>query len=130
VHPDAIVRRQRGKAIVADNGSDVSAEHAQDAPGEPRGPVTIAYIAETAGVSIPTVSKVLNGRSGVSSDTRARVEELINRYGYKKPPGSRNNTVELMMSRLDGRPTDEVTLLRPVLTPRESTGPVPRWSFC
>ena len=34
-------------------------------------PVTIAYIAESAGVSVPTVSKVLNGRSGVSHDTRA-----------------------------------------------------------
>ncbi|MGP4006838.1 LacI family DNA-binding transcriptional regulator [Streptomyces sp. 4N124] len=35
--------------------------------------VTIAYIAESAGVSVPTVSKVLNGRSGVSDETRARV---------------------------------------------------------
>jgi DNA-binding LacI/PurR family transcriptional regulator len=33
--------------------------------------------------------------------------------------------VELVMSRLDGRPTDEVTLLTPVLTPRESSGPAP-----
>ena len=37
-------------------------------------PVTIAFIAESAGVSVPTVSKVVNGRSGVSADTRARVE--------------------------------------------------------
>ncbi|MDO4260427.1 MAG: LacI family DNA-binding transcriptional regulator, partial [Actinomycetaceae bacterium] len=29
--------------------------------------VTIAHIAELAGVSVPTVSKVLNGRSGVST---------------------------------------------------------------
>ncbi|HZN72304.1 MAG TPA: LacI family DNA-binding transcriptional regulator [Micromonosporaceae bacterium] len=48
-------------------------------------PVTISYIAESAGVSIPTVSKVLNGRSGVAADTRARVEALINQYGYRKP---------------------------------------------
>ena len=68
---------------------------------EPRGPVTIAYIAETAGVSVPTVSKVLNGKSGVSVDTRARIEELINRYGYKKPPGSRKNTVELVFRELE-----------------------------
>ncbi|MFL6109727.1 MAG: LacI family DNA-binding transcriptional regulator [Catenulispora sp.] len=67
---------------------------------EPRGPVTIAYIAETAGVSVPTVSKVLNGKSGVSSDTRARIEELINRYGYKKP-GSRKSTVELVFRELE-----------------------------
>ncbi|GJF33669.1 LacI family transcriptional regulator [Kitasatospora sp. NE20-6] len=85
---------------MAENGSDVSTEDPQDPPGEPRGPVTIAYIAESAGVSVPTVSKVLNGRPGVSGDTRTRVEEAINRYGYKKPPGSRNNTVELVFREL------------------------------
>lgn len=37
--------------------------------------------AESAGVSVPTVSKVLNGRSGVSDETRARVEELIHQHG-------------------------------------------------
>jgi hypothetical protein len=48
--------------------------------GDPSRPVTIAYIAESAGVSIPTVSKVINGRSGVSADTGARIEALINEY--------------------------------------------------
>ena len=55
------------------------------AAGDPSRPVTIAYIAESAGVSVPTVSKVINGRSGVSADTRARVEDLINRHKYRKP---------------------------------------------
>jgi len=64
-------------------------------PGAGARGVTIAYIAESAGVSVPTVSKVLNGRSGVADDTRARVEELINRYGYRKTP-TRSNTVELI----------------------------------
>ncbi|WP_328869274.1 LacI family DNA-binding transcriptional regulator [Streptomyces sp. NBC_00287] len=65
-------------------------------------PVTIAYIAESAGVSVPTVSKVINGKSGVSADTRARVEELVNRYGYRKPAGAnRNNTVELVFRELE-----------------------------
>jgi DNA-binding LacI/PurR family transcriptional regulator len=64
-------------------------------------PVTIASIAESAGVSIPTVSKVLNGRSGVSPDTRARIEELINRYGYRKPAAGRNNLVELVFRELE-----------------------------
>lgn len=63
-------------------------------------PVTIAYIAESAGVSVPTVSKVLNGRSGVSNDTRARVEALINKYGYVKPP-NRSNIVELVFQELE-----------------------------
>ncbi|MFI7403835.1 LacI family DNA-binding transcriptional regulator [Streptomyces sp. NPDC049541] len=63
--------------------------------------VTIAYIAESAGVSVPTVSKVLNGKSGVSADTRARVEELINRHGYRKPGGAgRSNVVELVFREL------------------------------
>lgn len=65
-------------------------------------PVTIAYIAESAGVSVPTVSKVINGRSGVSADTRARVEELVNRYGYRKPTGAnRSNVLELVFRELE-----------------------------
>nr|WP_307629540.1 LacI family DNA-binding transcriptional regulator [Streptomyces turgidiscabies] len=63
--------------------------------------MTIAHIAESAGVSVPTVSKVLNGRSGVSSETRARVEELINKYGYRKPPGNRQKIVELVFRELE-----------------------------
>lgn len=64
--------------------------------------MTIAHIAETAGVSVPTVSKVLNGRSGVSEQTRARVEELIDRYGYRKPPAKGNNILELVFHELAG----------------------------
>ncbi|NLT53744.1 MAG: LacI family transcriptional regulator [Actinomycetales bacterium] len=64
--------------------------------------MTIAVIAESAGVSIPTVSKVLNGRSGVSAETRARVEELINRYGYSKPSAAnRSNLLELVFRELE-----------------------------
>ncbi len=68
---------------------------------EPATPVTISYIAESAGVSIPTVSKVINGRSGVASDTRARVEALITQYGYRKPaPQTRNRMMELVFDEL------------------------------
>ncbi|HEY4387254.1 MAG TPA: LacI family DNA-binding transcriptional regulator, partial [Ktedonobacteraceae bacterium] len=38
---------------------------------------TIAQIAAAAGVSIPTVSKVLNGRLDVSQATRERIEQVI-----------------------------------------------------
>lgn len=48
---------------------------------------TIAQIAEEAGVSVPTVSKVLNGRPDVSPATRARVEELIAKHGYRRRKG-------------------------------------------
>nr|WP_246565010.1 LacI family DNA-binding transcriptional regulator [Streptomyces roseirectus] len=61
----------------------------------------MAYIAESAGVSVPTVSKVLNGRTGVSDETRARVEELIRRYGYRKPPKNRSNLVELVFREME-----------------------------
>lgn len=44
---------------------------------------TIAEIAREVGVSVPTVSKVLNGRRDVAADTRARVEESIARHGYR-----------------------------------------------
>lgn len=67
--------------------------------GDPTRPVTISYIAETAGVSVPTVSKVINGRTGVSADTRARVEALISEYGYRKT--NRKNLMELVFGELE-----------------------------
>ncbi len=70
--------------------------------GDPDRPVTISYIAESAGVSIPTVSKVINGRSGVAADTRARVEALITQYGYRRPgPVNRNSMMELVFDELE-----------------------------
>ena len=85
-----------------DNRSDVPAKGETDEQTKSGGPaVTIAYIAESAGVSVPTVSKVLNGRSGVSDETRSRVEELIHRYGYRKPPKNRSNLVELVFRELE-----------------------------
>lgn len=49
-----------------------------------RGVVTVAAIAQLAGVSAPTVSKVLNGRSGIAVDTRERVEALLREHGYRR----------------------------------------------
>ena len=46
--------------------------------------ITIAEIAAEAGVSVPTVSKVLNGRPDVSAATRARVEAVIDRHQYRR----------------------------------------------
>ena len=45
---------------------------------------TIARIAAAAGVSAPTVSKVINGRSDVSPETRQRVEAVIREHGYER----------------------------------------------
>ncbi|HZC27805.1 MAG TPA: LacI family DNA-binding transcriptional regulator, partial [Actinopolymorphaceae bacterium] len=46
--------------------------------------VTIAEIAHDAGVSVSTVSKVLNGRRDVSATTRARVQALLADTGYRR----------------------------------------------
>jgi LacI family xylobiose transport system transcriptional regulator len=45
----------------------------------------MAAIARLAGVSTPTVSRVLNGRSGVASETRRQVEALLHEHGYRRP---------------------------------------------
>lgn len=69
--------------------------------GEASRPVTIAAVAESAGVSVPTVSKVINGRSGVAAETRARVQEAINQHGYRRSsPAIRSNMVELVFDEI------------------------------
>jgi DNA-binding LacI/PurR family transcriptional regulator len=54
-------------------------------PRPSRSELTIADIARLAGVSAPTVSKVVNGRSEVAATTRARVEKVIHDNGYRRP---------------------------------------------
>lgn len=49
-----------------------------------RSQTTIAHIAAQAGVSVPTVSKVINGRADVSPETRLRVEAIIRERGYER----------------------------------------------
>jgi LacI family transcriptional regulator len=44
--------------------------------------VTMSQIAEAAGVSVPTVSKVIHQRSDVAPETRQRVERLLIEHGY------------------------------------------------
>ncbi len=53
-------------------------------PGGARRPTTLASIAERSGVSVPTVSKVINGRSDVAPETRRRVEATIREQGYRR----------------------------------------------
>lgn len=45
--------------------------------------MTIREVAAQAGVSVATVSKVINGRYGVAADTMARVNAVINDLGYQ-----------------------------------------------
>jgi LacI family transcriptional regulator len=53
---------------------------------------TLAMVAEAAGVSLPTASKVINGRGDVAAATRLRVEEAARELGYVPPVGRRSIT--------------------------------------
>jgi DNA-binding LacI/PurR family transcriptional regulator len=55
-----------------------------DLVSELNGRPTIASIARQVGVSVPTVSKVINGRADVSPETRRRVEAAIREQGYRR----------------------------------------------
>jgi LacI family transcriptional regulator len=50
---------------------------------------TIRDVAERAGVSIATVSRVLNDRADVSVETRERVREVAREVGYSADPAAR-----------------------------------------
>jgi LacI family transcriptional regulator, xylobiose transport system transcriptional regulator len=52
-----------------------------------RSRATLSEVASQADVSVSTVSKVLNGRAGVSDETRARIEALLQdkRYQQRNP---------------------------------------------
>jgi DNA-binding LacI/PurR family transcriptional regulator len=76
-----------------------------DAPPRPsRSELTIADVARLAGVSVPTVSKVVNGRSEVAAETRARVEKVIHDNGYRRPRRAANpaGTLEVVFHELAG----------------------------
>lgn len=63
---------------------------------------TLADVAAEAKVSMSTVSKVLNGQSGVSTATRGRVEELLQAHGYNRRGGGQSSTlVEIVFSQLN-----------------------------
>jgi LacI family xylobiose transport system transcriptional regulator len=62
---------------------------------------TLAAIAAQAAVSVSSVSKVLNGRPGVSDETRFRVENLLHQHGYApRGAGSYSNVIELVFFEL------------------------------
>ncbi|WP_445528544.1 LacI family DNA-binding transcriptional regulator [Streptomyces cyslabdanicus] len=65
--------------------------------------VTLAEVAQHAGVSASTVSYVLSGKRSISASTRQRVEESIRKLGYHPNAGaralasSRSNIIALMI---------------------------------
>jgi DNA-binding LacI/PurR family transcriptional regulator len=86
-------------------------KHLEDIPMAKRhstdGRPTISLIAQIAGVSVPTVSKVLNGRADVATPTRERVEQVIEEYGFVRNRAARalrkgkTGLVNLFLPRLD-----------------------------
>jgi DNA-binding LacI/PurR family transcriptional regulator len=81
-----------------------SAKGQAAAGSTPAQPLTIAQLAELAGVSTATISKVVNGRSEVAPETRALIEGLIREHGYRR---QRRNVgpaalVELVFHALEG----------------------------
>lgn len=54
--------------------------------------VPLAVVAAEAGVSVPTVSKVLNSRTDVAGATRERVAAVLHRHGFTLRPRRRRAT--------------------------------------
>lgn len=65
--------------------------------------VTLAEIASEAGVSLSTISKVLNGRPDVSAATRGRVEAMLSSHGYlrRQTGNATGHLVELVFHELE-----------------------------
>jgi LacI family transcriptional regulator len=62
--------------------------------------VTIRQVAARAGVSIATVSRVINGHADVSSRTRDAVQRVIREYGYpagNRPRAARTGQIGVMV---------------------------------
>jgi len=80
------------------------AKNGPAAPGNRKRRPTLAAIAAEAGVSLPTVSKVVNGRPDVAPDTRALVERLLGERKYQRPGqrrGRRAGLIDLIFNGLD-----------------------------
>src|SRR5438105_7170400 len=87
---------------------------------------TIAGLAAQAGVSIPTVSRVLNGRPDVAPATRARIEQLIKESGYIRSSAAKGHRkgssgiIDLVVPGLDNPYVTEI--VRGVEEALERTG--------
>ncbi|HEY2505877.1 MAG TPA: LacI family DNA-binding transcriptional regulator [Streptosporangiaceae bacterium] len=93
--------RPRGGSSSA--GRTRSSQAAADNNGHRSRP-TLSEIAAEAGVSLPTVSKVVNGRADVAPATRARIEQLLGERNYRHPggrAGRRSGLIDVVFNGLD-----------------------------
>ncbi|MBD7958194.1 LacI family DNA-binding transcriptional regulator [Microbacterium sp. Sa4CUA7] len=73
------------------------------------GRTTLAQIAAEAGVSLATISKVLNGRPDVAPATRQRVERQLSLHAYTRRTGTqRGELMELVFHELESSWSMEV----------------------
>jgi LacI family transcriptional regulator len=92
---------------------------------QPTGRVTIADVARTAGVSVATVSKVINGRYGVAAETELRVQEVIDQLGYESSivarslRSNRTNVIGILVAEFEPFSTE---LLKGISEAVEETG--------
>ncbi|GGY80362.1 LacI family DNA-binding transcriptional regulator [Streptomyces omiyaensis] len=65
--------------------------------------ITLAEVARKAGVSLSTVSKVLNGRQDVSPRTRSKVESLLEAHSYRRTTRAAGEAplIEIVFHELD-----------------------------
>jgi DNA-binding LacI/PurR family transcriptional regulator len=69
---------------------------------------SLTSIAAAAGVSVSTVSKVLNGRTDVAPETRERIGRILRLHGYQVAPRSGIGVVDLLIGRLGGLWSEEL----------------------
>jgi DNA-binding LacI/PurR family transcriptional regulator len=69
---------------------------------------SLTDIAVAAGVSVSTVSKVLNGRSDVAPETRERLSRILRSHGYQVPTRAGIGVVDLLIGRLGSPWADEL----------------------
>jgi len=68
----------------------------------PAGRVTMSAVAREASVSVSTVSKVLNGRPGVSAEVRRQVESLLEKRAYaRRGAVARSACIHVVFGALD-----------------------------
>lgn len=69
---------------------------------------SLTSIAASAGVSVSTVSKVLNGRTDVAPETRERLGRILRLHGYQVAPRSGIGVIDLLIGDLGGMWAEEL----------------------
>jgi DNA-binding LacI/PurR family transcriptional regulator len=82
--------------------------------------VTIADVARAAGVSIPTVSRILNDKEYVADETRQRVHEAIRTLGYAP---------HIQARRLRGGASMTLALHHPIESPHDLSSAIETYYF-